>query len=147
MNLEIAARWTAALRSGEYKQTTQKLCDSGGFCCLGVLSELYLATPGANLTRQDITTPDGDLVYTEYIFTNEEGSRVSKDSALPRPARDWAGLKDAMGGLGDTIVCDTPTNFEDEDCFNKSESLANLNDNGLTFAQIADVIDYVAADL
>ena len=41
MNKEVADKWIAALRSGEYQQTEGKLCGAGGFCCLGVLCDLY----------------------------------------------------------------------------------------------------------
>ena len=34
--LENRAAWTAALRSGEYKQAFEKLCNGTGYCCLGV---------------------------------------------------------------------------------------------------------------
>ena len=52
-----------------------------------------------------------------------------------------------MGGLGDTIVYDALIDYDDYDDISQPESLADLNDSGLTFAQIADVIDYMAADL
>lgn len=146
MNLEIASLWTAALRSGKYEQTTQKLCTGEGFCCLGVLSELYLATPGANLARHDITNLRGDLLYAQYIFDDEDGNRITKDSALPRPAREWAGLEGDLGDLCDTVFYAGAIDWE-QVTSDESESLADLNDSGLTFAQIADVIDYVAADL
>ena len=38
---EFKAKWVAALRSGDYKQTTLKLHRaSGGYCCLGVVGIL-----------------------------------------------------------------------------------------------------------
>lgn len=45
MDQQMKAKWVAALRSGEYKQTTRKLREvyedgSVGFCCLGVLCDL-----------------------------------------------------------------------------------------------------------
>ena len=36
MNFTEREKWTEALRSDEYKQTTGHLRDSTGFCCLGV---------------------------------------------------------------------------------------------------------------
>lgn len=41
MNQQIKQRWIAALRSGEYQQVTGKLHNDRGFCCLGVLCDLY----------------------------------------------------------------------------------------------------------
>jgi hypothetical protein len=46
MNKKIADMWVAALRSGQYRKTTGKLCKiakngNKGWCCLGVLTDLY----------------------------------------------------------------------------------------------------------
>ena len=40
MNPEIRARWTAALRSGDYQQGREQLHYGGTWCCLGVLCDL-----------------------------------------------------------------------------------------------------------
>lgn len=42
MNPELKAKWVAALRSGEYEQTTGTLrdVDGHGFCCVGVLADV-----------------------------------------------------------------------------------------------------------
>lgn len=34
------AKWTAALRSGEYKQGRDELLGSDGYCCLGVMAKI-----------------------------------------------------------------------------------------------------------
>lgn len=132
MNLEIASLWTAALRSGEYKQTTQRLCSNNSFCCLGVLTELYMATPNSLVQRDD---DDGNTTY--YSYDDEE-----EDAQLPRPVMLWAGMFGDLGELNKTELSKflTPGDVA-------ITSLATLNDDSLTFAQIADVIDYVAADL
>lgn len=41
MKAEIKQKWIAALRGGEYKQTTGKLRCEDSFCCLGVLCDLF----------------------------------------------------------------------------------------------------------
>lgn len=41
MKKKIARKWSAALRSGKYKQTKTKLRADGEFCAVGVLYELY----------------------------------------------------------------------------------------------------------
>lgn len=38
--MNLRTRWTAALRSGHYQQTTHVLHNRGGFCCLGVLCDI-----------------------------------------------------------------------------------------------------------
>jgi hypothetical protein len=37
MDPNLKAKWVEALRSGEFNQTTGRLHDYEGFCCLGVL--------------------------------------------------------------------------------------------------------------
>lgn len=37
---ELLRRWVEALRSGEYTQTTGRLRDMDGHCCLGVLCDV-----------------------------------------------------------------------------------------------------------
>ena len=41
MNPQIKQKWLNALRSGDYQQTQNRLHDKNGFCCLGVLCDLY----------------------------------------------------------------------------------------------------------
>lgn len=48
MDKELKAKWIAALRSGEYKQCTQDLCNGEAYCCLGVLHRIvYGKDPGS----------------------------------------------------------------------------------------------------
>lgn len=42
MNTQIKEKWINALRSGEYTQNHGQLKDDDGYCCLGVLTDLYL---------------------------------------------------------------------------------------------------------
>ncbi len=45
MNKAIKKKWIDALRSGQYRQTRDKLKSrNGGFCCLGVLCDIQDAT-------------------------------------------------------------------------------------------------------
>lgn len=48
MNQDIKQRWVDALRSGEYEQGQGCLHDSkyNSFCCLGVLTDLYIKEHG-----------------------------------------------------------------------------------------------------
>ena len=39
--LAMRAKWTEALRSGEYQQGRRALRDGDAFCCLGVACDLY----------------------------------------------------------------------------------------------------------
>ena len=39
---EEFTKWTNALRSGEFKQTKNRLQDENGYCCLGVACKLFI---------------------------------------------------------------------------------------------------------
>lgn len=41
MKPKIKKLWVDALRSGQYKQTKNKLQTNEGYCCLGVLCDIY----------------------------------------------------------------------------------------------------------
>lgn len=45
----VAKKWIKALRSGQYRQGTQRLKLNGKYCCLGVLNQLY---PELNLSDE-----------------------------------------------------------------------------------------------
>lgn len=48
MNPDVKARWVAALRSGVYRQGDARVLNdgNGGFCCLGVLCDLFAKDAG-----------------------------------------------------------------------------------------------------
>lgn len=46
-----ALKWIKALRSGKYKQTTGVLRSDQGYCCLGVLDQIF---PKLNLASGDL---------------------------------------------------------------------------------------------
>ena len=54
MNRQIKDKWITALRSGEYNQDSDggylKTCD--GYCCLGVLCDLYVKETGKEWARR-----------------------------------------------------------------------------------------------
>lgn len=41
MNKRVKKLWIKALKSGKYKQTIRTLHDQNGYCCLGVLCNIY----------------------------------------------------------------------------------------------------------
>jgi hypothetical protein len=126
MNPGIRARWTAALRSGDYKQTTgalrrlpEQVTLSGreGYCCLGVLTDLWLKDGGDEMIPAKCGCGD------HLVSVWDEGTGVLSD-----PVVQWAGLNYADPVLNPAT-----------DWFRAS----HLNDDNWTFAQIADVIDGV----
>ena len=79
MNPDIKAKWLEALRDPDrYKQTEGALKDNCGFCCLGVLTDIW--------AREN----DGKWVKSTY---GGPCSILDTDDVLPEKVRDWAGLE------------------------------------------------------
>ena len=112
MNKDIASRWVAALRGGEYEQTQRRLRQGTkklGHCCLGVLCDLHSKETG-------------------FPWNKKENTYLGAGSNLPYEVVEWAGMLGGEGELPDKV-----------DGF---KSLTSLNDySDYTFAKIADVID------
>lgn len=118
MKKEIADAWVKELRSGNYKQATGVLKSCGdGFCCLGVLSDMYVKT-----FPEIATWDDGDFTIL--------GTDQYENLNLPEAVMKWSGVRNYAGRVGNLI--------DDE---GYEVILANLNDDGSTFDEIADVIE------
>ncbi len=124
MDARIKAEWIKALRSGEYKQAKGdlrvRLDPEGkeyGFCCLGVLCDMYAKEKGIEKPWSGEGVGGcGDGVYTKFNGKQRNGTLVQE-------VKDWAGLEYGNGK------------------YTADNSLAIDNDNGKTFAEIADIID------
>ena len=116
MNQEIKQKWITALTGGKYKQAKNFLQTEDGFCCLGVLCDLYseeTKIPWA-------CNPDGARTY---LYAHD---------VLPPEVKGWAGLDSINPRINDTNT----TNDS-----NIATTLAALNDDWeLSFSQIADLI-------
>jgi hypothetical protein len=128
MNQEIKKLWIDALRSGEYGQCKGVLHSEEGYCCLGVLTDIYHKKTGmgewiASLSYTNFN-PAGRV---EYVFQDID-ARTSDKTLLPKKVTEWAELSDN---------CPT-VQYRDYD-------LANLNDgrhvSQLSFSAIADIIE------
>lgn len=137
MKKEIKERWVAALRSGEYAQTRQRLADDDGFCCLGVLCEI------AEQDQVVIKSGSGG----RFMYTSKVDTEDCELSILPMAVADWA-------EFGSNPVLDVPLKFFSEEQIAKvndqdrifdgriRSSLAELNDYfHFDFNKIADVIE------
>jgi hypothetical protein len=123
LNEEIKARWTAALRSGDYEQGFTLLQSKGKFCCLGVLCEL--AAADGIVTASENRGANGDSCV-RYGGDNLDGSITS----LPVAVQVWAGLPTA-----DPYV-------EDPNDVDRVHSLTEWNDDmEVGFLEIADLIE------
>ena len=121
MNSEIKKRWIAALRSGEYKQTTHQLKKHKNFCCLGVLTDLYLIEKGRGWGTGGIRRSN-ELLSVEVV--------------------DWANLKNMCP------VVKPPLGWDLGPCPRPGgkEHLTNLNDGAhfqkqQSFKMIASLIE------
>jgi hypothetical protein len=126
MNKQIKAKWIRALRSGRYTQTTNTLRrinkathKAEGYCCLGVLSDLYAKETG---------TPW--IPCKEFGRTDESLLKGTRSRALlSQPVCRWAGFNErrddpaVINGAGRRV------------------RLSAMNDDGVSFTEIADAIE------
>jgi hypothetical protein len=121
VNPEIKAQWVAALRSGEYDQGSGvllRVIEGEKFhCCLGVLCDLAVK---AGLEMR-VHTYSGDSHIVEFD---------GYEDFLPIKVVDWAGLESQ-----------NPKTRQEVDGMTLNASLTYLNDNTMTFEEIANVIE------
>lgn len=107
MPAKLKAKWLKALRSGEYGQTKNALCDGkGNFCCLGVLE--HVAMNGA----------------VEYIDDEYK-------DYLDFPSKEFWQYTGITGAVGRKVGKK----------WGFAQGLADLNDNGISFTKLADIIE------
>jgi len=111
MNKRIKQKWIKALRSGKYKQGRGHLHYDDKYCCLGVLTELYIREHNGEKWEKML---GGNL----FCFKAEECN-------LPEVVSDWAGLeekdplivindeKDILETVNDGTNGTPPNNFAD----------------------------------
>lgn len=139
---ENAEAWVAELRSGKYEQGDGKLHKitpkgEDQFCCLGVACELYEQKVGGLHPRQmPHRDYEGNIVIGYSTYSGPVPPEHSGDGfayTLPPEVTEWLGLASDDGSFSDAAPNDLPEE--------SSTSLANLNDSGRTFGEIADTIE------
>lgn len=141
MKKAIADKWIKALNSNRYLQAQGRLCRNGykndSFCCLGVLTDLYIQDKHKNTKNGKHTCGwDTQTEFNKRIYAFE-----GETENLPDKVQRWAGMKSNFGELlhgkkrlniqlgidldGDPIEYD---------------SLIDLNDSGKSFKDIAQII-------
>lgn len=139
MKKAIAEKWVKALRSKKYAQGKKVLKYKSPrgvirHCCLGVLCELYQQDRRAKKMKPAKTeyfVPDGGY-YDKGVPLNSKIYQFSYSAnTLPDCVMRWADMRTDDGNLGDRVY------------FNGEEhsDLASLNDGGVSFSEIADVIE------
>lgn len=146
MNQDIKKLWITALRGDAYQQATgalrEELYDANDYddagnpsgpvkyahCCLGVLCDLHSKATGMKW----------DDATDQYYETG---------SILPRAVADWAGIEDEYRtNIFNPSTVDIKVTVENpepetEDDTNEDFVLSELNDDGYTFSEIADLIE------
>ena len=127
MNTEVKQKWIDALRSGKYEQGSEKLRSAQGYCCLGVLCDLYSKEQSV---EWDFRGDNDYLQPTDYWYFEDQSE------FLPDSVRDWAGLP-----VGNPNVRVDVTAEDDEDDWFYNDEIANLNDSGYTFNELSKLIE------
>jgi len=120
MHKGIKKKWLKALRSGDYKQTQGRLKNHERYCCLGVLCDVvknYKHVQGK---------------WHGDIFKCGSGNM---DMALPYSVRELVDTDSIGIGTEGTL----PTKVKHDGSLRTC--LSALNDHGMSFKKIADVIE------
>ncbi len=113
MDAAVKQLWVVALRSGAYRQGVGALKVGPAYCCLGVLCDLFgTAEDGGGFWGPP------DYEGEAFVVPNCEPEQM----ALPGPVMRWAGLTGCDPMLGNNVA-------------------SQLNDSGVTFGDIADLIE------
>ena len=136
MKPSIKQKWLDALRSGEYSQGTGHLYSGRGFCCLGVLCDIYAKEKNESWWYYDGDTEEETPVEElkrpiqpgDYFNLHDENER------LPSLVADWAGISDFSPQV------EVPIENEDVPEIELQE-LVVLNDYGTSFKELADLIE------
>lgn len=124
MHRDVMEKWVNALRSGVYRQGTGYLryAMSDGvpcYCVLGVLCQVHAdETRSAAWLHEYV---DGSQSYGRRGINH--GQADWSTNALPQCVVQWAGMRSSGGRIPG------------------GPTLAVLNDDGSTFARLADVIE------
>lgn len=121
--------WIAQLRNGKYKQTKHRLHSSDGFCCLGVLCDIT----NSNGWKLSTTVPPAST------FEDVSAMTPSKMRAFEFGLRKSNGLFEPdeafLKVFPKVAQCRAWNDF-------RQVALTDLNDEGFSFGEIADIIEY-----
>lgn len=128
MNPQVKQKWIDALRSGEYNQGSYKLRSGNGYCCLGVLCDIYAKENNSNewdfFSYDKCSDEENPQPLDCWYFGTES-------EVLPQSVMDWAGLT-----VDNPQVLTTYGNDNDCDLY----QISDLNDAGYSFTQLANII-------
>lgn len=117
MRKKVKKLWVDALMSGRYVQGKSQLCSRDNrYCCLGVLTELYIEQMKKNRKKTKITKQ----ITASFVNYKEQGNNYHY-CIPPKVVEKWAGLTDDQVSWAMTM---------NDSC-------------NLDFYQIANCIDYL----
>lgn len=131
MGNTLVSKWVSELTSDQYKQTRHMLCNVGedggkSYCCLGVAAESVL---GRKFQKNGGYTSNSYVYFS--LLSPEDKTTLGLDKKLT-----VSELKLLMRSLNrptrEIDLLDMPTDRE--------SALTHMNDNGASFATIADFI-------
>lgn len=125
MNSQIKQKWIDALRSGEYPQGRSKLYSGDGFCCLGVLCDIYAKEVGDIAWVKKDPSKTVDVDKWDYWYFDDQSE------VLPDCVCKWAEMDE-----NDPVVINDIVGQEDY-----ITTLSSLNDKGVTFEDLSEVIE------
>lgn len=128
MNPEVKQKWIDALRSGKYEQGSEKLRTMTGYCCLGVLCNIYAQEHNTQWKFKGYD--ETNLQPKDYWYFGEQSE------FLPEFVMDWAGLK-----LNCPVVKIDVDEDDGDDAWFYHEQIADLNDSGYTFNDLSNLIE------
>lgn len=88
LNPEIKEKWITALESGEYPQTRSCLNDKNGFCCLGVLTDLFIKETGRGKWQCAPGATIGEC--PNAVVTKRDDEEEISVLSIPDAVLEWA---------------------------------------------------------
>lgn len=138
MNPQVKTEWLEALRSGEYKQGRGQLCrrtsEGDEFCCLGVLSEIAARHGIVDRIETGETASAGNGLTISYRMPFTYAA--SESAYLPLAVKDWADLDE-----NNPVVMVGAEGADGLMSGKYASTLARQNDDGMSFSEIAELIE------
>jgi len=149
MNVTVAKKWAAELRSTLSGQTTGRLretvedCPHPAFCVMGVLCDLYMRERGGEWKEHTVRNEAGAVVDRQWTCGDELICGDGYHSIAPPEVLKWAGLRSCP----QINVYPVLTEAARRDCVEPAcyADFMEANDQyGVSFEQFADLIEQQA---
>jgi hypothetical protein len=150
---EVIQTWVDDLRSGKYKQGKGALkdyCNGDHFCCLGVLTEQYVNATGDSYYDEDKVS-EVDWEDTYEFPGDDVNLWLIKETSLPYSLYnlltgvELSKIDAYKNNLGIDVVSLRIHLFTHSS--EVASFLASLNDAGVSFSQIASIIEYIYTEI